>query len=185
MRKRWPFFSLLTLGSSAPTFRPIATRRGRAGSNPRGCLAQVRGLRIRHLVPAPARCDTHTDLDRRVREVTLHRCLRFCERLPARNRWRVALASSISYSVRHDAGCQAEGRQLARDLGRSEPRRRRSVTSEPCSATRSAPIVDESSVLKKGIRSCGVERWYSGIAGRVESDQIDVSPPTPPRGDTL
>lgn len=36
------------------------------------------------------------------------------------------------------------------------------------------PIVDETGFLKKGARSCGVARQYSGTAGRIENCQIGV-----------
>ncbi|MBN2562711.1 MAG: transposase [Phycisphaerae bacterium] len=36
------------------------------------------------------------------------------------------------------------------------------------------PIVDETGFLRKGARSVGVQRQYSGTAGRVENCQIGV-----------
>ncbi len=44
-------------------------------------------------------------------------------------------------------------------------------------------IVDDTGFLKKGIRSAGVQRQYSGTAGRTENSQIGVSLPTPPVAD--
>ena len=41
-------------------------------------------------------------------------------------------------------------------------------------------IVDETGFLKKGTRSAGVQRQYSGTAGRVENCQLGVFWPTPP-----
>ena len=35
-------------------------------------------------------------------------------------------------------------------------------------------IVDETGFLKKGIKSCGVQRQYSGTAGRIENCQVGV-----------
>ncbi|MDT0354131.1 transposase, partial [Pseudonocardia charpentierae] len=35
-------------------------------------------------------------------------------------------------------------------------------------------IVDETGFLKKGLRSAGVQRQYSGTAGRVENCQLGV-----------
>src|SRR5262249_47106930 len=35
-------------------------------------------------------------------------------------------------------------------------------------------IVDETGFLKKGMKSCGVQRQYSGTAGRIENCQIGV-----------
>ena len=35
-------------------------------------------------------------------------------------------------------------------------------------------IVDETSFVKKGVRSAGVQRQYSGTAGRVENCQLGV-----------
>jgi SRSO17 transposase len=44
-------------------------------------------------------------------------------------------------------------------------------------------VVDETGFLKKGTKSCGVQRQYSGTAGRIENCQIGVSWLTPaPRG---
>ena len=43
-------------------------------------------------------------------------------------------------------------------------------------------IVDETGFLKKGTKSAGVGRMYSGTAGRIENCQIGVFCPTaPPR----
>lgn len=41
-------------------------------------------------------------------------------------------------------------------------------------ATRGVLIVDETGFLKKGIKSAGVARQYSGTAGRIENSQIGV-----------
>jgi hypothetical protein len=41
-------------------------------------------------------------------------------------------------------------------------------------------IADETGFLKKGTRSVGVQRQYSGTAGRTENCQIGVFSPTPP-----
>ena len=35
-------------------------------------------------------------------------------------------------------------------------------------------IVDETGFLKKGVKSAGVQRQYSGTAGRVENCQLGV-----------
>lgn len=40
-------------------------------------------------------------------------------------------------------------------------------------------VVDETGFLKKGTRSAGVQRQYSGIAGRIENCQLGVFLPTP------
>jgi SRSO17 transposase len=47
-------------------------------------------------------------------------------------------------------------------------------------AERGALIVDETGFLKKGVRSAGVGRQYSGTAGRIENSQIGVFWLTPP-----
>ena len=41
-------------------------------------------------------------------------------------------------------------------------------------------IVDETGFLKRGVKSAGVQRQYSGTAGRVENRQLGVFWPTPP-----
>ncbi|WP_223778822.1 IS701 family transposase [Streptomyces sp. 135] len=46
-------------------------------------------------------------------------------------------------------------------------------------------IIDDTGFLKKGIRSAGVQRQYSGTAGRTENSQIGVFSPTRSRGRTL
>ena len=35
-------------------------------------------------------------------------------------------------------------------------------------------IIDETGILKKGVKSPGVERLYGGLAGRMENSQIGV-----------
>jgi SRSO17 transposase len=40
-------------------------------------------------------------------------------------------------------------------------------------------VADETGFLKKGVRSAGVQRQYSGTAGRTEKCQIGVSSATP------
>jgi SRSO17 transposase len=47
-------------------------------------------------------------------------------------------------------------------------------------------ILDDTGDLKKGVHSVGVQRRYTGTAGRVENAQVAVSWPTPRRrGRTL
>jgi SRSO17 transposase len=36
------------------------------------------------------------------------------------------------------------------------------------------PVVDETGFVKKGLRSAGVQRQYSGTAGRIENCQLGV-----------
>jgi SRSO17 transposase len=50
----------------------------------------------------------------------------------------------------------------------------RSYTIETLGATDAVLVVDESGFVKKGERSVGVKRQYSGTAGRVENCQIGV-----------
>jgi SRSO17 transposase len=45
-------------------------------------------------------------------------------------------------------------------------------------------IVDDTGFIKKGTTSAGVQRQYSGTAGRTENCQIGVLPSMPPAGDT-
>jgi SRSO17 transposase len=40
-------------------------------------------------------------------------------------------------------------------------------------------VIDETGFLKKGIKSAGVQRQYSGTAGRIENCQVGCSWPTP------
>lgn len=42
-------------------------------------------------------------------------------------------------------------------------------------------IVDETRILKKGLRSAGAQRQYTGTAGRIENAQVGCSSPTRPR----
>jgi SRSO17 transposase len=42
-------------------------------------------------------------------------------------------------------------------------------------------VVDETGFLKKGTKSAGVKRQYSGTAGRIENCQVGVLWPTPAR----
>lgn len=46
-------------------------------------------------------------------------------------------------------------------------------------------IVDDTGFLKKGVVSAGVQRQYSGTAGRTETARSASSPTTPPGGDGL
>ena len=39
---------------------------------------------------------------------------------------------------------------------------------------RGVPVVDETGFLKKGNKSVGVQRQYSGTAGRIENCQVGV-----------
>lgn len=44
-------------------------------------------------------------------------------------------------------------------------------------------IVDETGFVKKGRASAGVQRLYTGTAGRMENSQAASSLPAPPRAD--
>lgn len=44
-------------------------------------------------------------------------------------------------------------------------------------------IADETGFLKKGTASAGVQRQYTGTAGRIENSQVACSSPAPPAGD--
>ena len=58
---------------------------------------------------------------------------------------------------------------------RRRPRRPDPATSPSTSATRDGVlVVDETGFLKKGTKSCGVARQYSGTAGRIENCQVGV-----------
>src|SRR5215467_8249123 len=45
---------------------------------------------------------------------------------------------------------------------------------ERLSASNAVVVIDETGFLKKGITSVGVQRQYSGTAGRIENCQIGV-----------
>jgi SRSO17 transposase len=45
-------------------------------------------------------------------------------------------------------------------------------------------VVDETGDLKKGMHTVGVQRQYTGTAGRIENSQVAATSPTPPRSGT-
>lgn len=51
---------------------------------------------------------------------------------------------------------------------------------EHLGATDGVLIIDHTGLVKKGITSAGVQRQYSGAAGRTENCQTSVFAPTPP-----
>ncbi|GAA2857722.1 hypothetical protein GCM10010517_16130 [Streptosporangium fragile] len=51
---------------------------------------------------------------------------------------------------------------------------RQSVVEVPGDARHGVLVVDETGFLKKGVRSAGVARQYSGTAGRIDNCQIGV-----------
>lgn len=50
----------------------------------------------------------------------------------------------------------------------------RAYISETLAASRAVVVIDETGFLKKGTKSVGVQRQYSGTAGRIENCQIGV-----------
>ena len=68
------------------------------------------------------------------------------------------------------SGCCGRG-----GLGRRRgPRRRARLRRRDLGAPDGVLIVDDTGFLKKGTRSAGVQRQYSGTAGRTENCQIGV-----------
>ncbi len=86
-----------------------------------------------------------------------------------KNGWHLAEAAGDEspYAMQHLMG------RASWDVEGVREETRRYVREELGSAIR-ARIVDESGFLKKGKKSAGVERQYSGTAGRVENCQIGV-----------
>lgn len=65
--------------------------------------------------------------------------------------------------------------RISSRFARSEPRSRvREYVVERLGDPAGVLIVDDTGFLKKGTRSAGVQRQYSGTAGRVENCQIGV-----------
>lgn len=50
----------------------------------------------------------------------------------------------------------------------------RSYVVETLATPNATVVVDETGFLKKGMKSVGVQRQYSGMAGRIENCQIGV-----------
>jgi hypothetical protein len=73
------------------------------------------------------------------------------------------------------AGLDALFARVAARFGRAEPRRQaRAYVVENLGHRDAVLIVDETGFLKKGTKSAGVQRQYSGTAGRTENCQLGV-----------
>jgi SRSO17 transposase len=73
------------------------------------------------------------------------------------------------------AELEALHERISSRFARSEPRSRvREYVVERLGDPAGVLIVDDTGFLKKGTRSAGVQRQYSGTAGRVENCQIGV-----------
>ena len=67
------------------------------------------------------------------------------------------------------------------DAGRVRDEVLRSIVVERLAHPDGVLICDETGFLTKGVCSAGVQRQYTGTAGRVENAQVGVFCPTPPR----
>jgi SRSO17 transposase len=102
-------------------------------------------------------------------------------------------ALSLAYLQGLLSGCERKnGWQLAEWMGEAVPCRvqhlldrarwdadaardqLRNYVVEELSSPEAVLIVDETGFLKKGLRSAGVKRQYSGTAGRIENSQVGV-----------
>ena len=90
--------------------------------------------------------------------------------LPRKNCWTIAeWAGETTPDGMQHLLCRA-------DLGR----RRRSATTcattwwSICTTTQAVLVVDETGDVKKGTRTVGVQRQYTGTAGRIENSQVAV-----------
>jgi SRSO17 transposase len=86
-----------------------------------------------------------------------------------KNAWQVAeyAGDDTPYAVQHLLGRADWDADAARDLLRA-------YLCENLADRRGVLVVDETGFLKKGAKSAGVQRQYSGTAGRIENCQIGV-----------
>ena len=86
-----------------------------------------------------------------------------------KNGWQLAEAAGATtpYGVQHLLGRAVWDADAVRDEGRA-------YVVEHLGARDAVLVVDETGFLKKGDRSVGVQRQYSGTAGRIENCQLGV-----------
>jgi len=86
-----------------------------------------------------------------------------------KNGWQLAEAAGAAtpYGVQHLLGRAVWDADAVRDEGRA-------YVAEHLGDPGAVLIVDETGFLKKGTRSVGVQRQYSGTAGRIENCQVGV-----------
>ena len=86
-----------------------------------------------------------------------------------KNGWQLAeFAGDLSpANVQHFIGRAAWDADLVRDDLQS-------YVAEHLGEPGGVLVVDETGFLKKGTQSCGVQRQYSGTAGRIENSQVGV-----------
>jgi SRSO17 transposase len=123
--------------------------------------AAALGALVDHLAPAFARVET-----RRRALAYLQGLLSPVER---KNGWQLAEAAgeATPYGVQHLLGRAVWDADAVRDEVRE-------YVGERLADPAAVLVVDETGFLKKGTRSVGVQRQYSGTAGRIENCQIGV-----------
>lgn len=86
-----------------------------------------------------------------------------------KNGWQLAeeAGNTTPYGLQHLLGRAVWDADAVRDALRS-------YVSEQLGEAEAVLVVDETGFLKKGTRSIGVKRQYSGTAGRIENCQVGV-----------
>lgn len=94
--------------------------------------------------------------------------------LPRKNGWQVAeaIGEATPYAVQH----LLDRAKWDCDGVRDELH---AYVSEVLASSEAVVVIDETGFLKKGDKSVGVQRQYSGTAGRIENCQMGCSWPTP------